>query len=185
MLPAMTAAATPGAIDGSSALVEVVSDGSIDTDGDGLLDSVELVFGTDPAWSDTDGDAFPDGYELWSGLDPLDPLDGAADADGDGLSNLEEYRLGTSPFVTDTDGDRFWDGIEVKRGTDPLQSWSFPTPARRADVNCDGQVNAIDVQMVMNGVLGMNVPVPVNIDYVSNLNATDVQLVVNAAIGRR
>jgi hypothetical protein len=31
----------------------------------------------------------------------------------------------------------------------------------------------------------MNVPVPVNIDYVSNLNATDVQLVVNAAIGRR
>jgi len=184
LLPNLLAVVPQDTLDGGSALVEVLSESSIDTDSDGLMDTVELALGTDPRWGDTDGDGLPDGYELWEGLDPLDPLDSDTDPDSDGLDNLAEYRLGTLPFAADTDGDRFWDGLEVERGTDPLAAWSFPNATRRADVNCDGSVNAGDVQMVLNAVLGMSVPAPVNVDYISNLDASDIQLVINAALGR-
>lgn len=184
VLPSLVGGLPQEALDGGSALVQVSSDGSLDTDSDGLIDSVELILGTNPEWGDTDGDDLPDGYELWEGLDPLDPLDSDADPDADGLDNLVEFRLGTLPFDADSDDDRYWDGLEVNRGTDPLAAWSFPNATRRADVNCDGSVNAGDVQMVLNGVLGQSVPAPVNVDYVSTLDAADIQLVINAALGR-
>lgn len=42
-----------------------------DFDGDGLSDSEEISFGTDPYNPDTDGDSFGDGVEVNSGFDPL------------------------------------------------------------------------------------------------------------------
>ncbi len=42
-----------------------------DFDGDGLSDSEEISFGTDPHNPDTDGDGFRDGVEIRSGYDPL------------------------------------------------------------------------------------------------------------------
>ncbi len=54
-----------------------------------------------------------------------------------------------------------------------------------ADVNNDGVVNAIDIQLVINAALG----IPINPEYnadVNNdgaVNALDVQLVINAALG--
>ncbi len=42
-----------------------------DTDGDGLLDIQESVFGTDPRNKDTDGDGYEDKVEIDSGHDPL------------------------------------------------------------------------------------------------------------------
>ena len=42
-----------------------------DFDGDGLSDSEEISFGTDPHNPDTDGDGFRDGVEVKSGYDPL------------------------------------------------------------------------------------------------------------------
>ncbi len=182
MVPWLTAGAGPG-LDGGSALVSVLTGDTSDVDGDGILDAAELLLGTDPAWDDTDGDGLPDGYELWNGLDPLDAFDAADDTDRDGLDNAEEYAFGTLPFDPDTDGDRFWDGVEVLRETDPLVNWSFPSPRRRGDVDCDGIVNAMDVQLVLNGALGLEVPVPVNTDYVSSINAADVQVVINAVCG--
>jgi hypothetical protein len=184
LIPTLLGGLPQESLDGGSARVEVYSESLLDTDFDGLMDAVEFVLGTNPEWSDTDGDGLPDGYELWEGLDPLDPLDADYDPDGDSLDNLTEYRLGTQPFAADSDGDHFWDGLEVDRGTDPLAAWSFPNPTRRADVNCDGSVNAGDVQMVLNGVLGYRVPAPVNVDYISHLDASDIQLVINAALGR-
>jgi len=45
-----------------------------DTDGDGLPDVIEFVYGTNPNNPDTDGDGISDGAEVAQGTDPLDGL---------------------------------------------------------------------------------------------------------------
>lgn len=47
-----------------------------DSDQDGLSDSEEKVYGTDPFNSDTDGDGYSDGTEVKSGYNPLKPAPG-------------------------------------------------------------------------------------------------------------
>lgn len=42
----------------------------VDTDGDGLADAKEFVYGTDPHAADTDGDGYSDGGEVANGYDP-------------------------------------------------------------------------------------------------------------------
>lgn len=65
----------------------------IDTDLDGLSDSVEATLRTDPSRVDTDAD---------------------------GLNDQDEVRVyTTNPLVADTDGDGFTDGVEVKNGYNP------------------------------------------------------------------
>jgi hypothetical protein len=46
---------------------------------------------------DSDGDGMPDEWELMFGLDPKNPSDALKDRDGDGMTNLEEYIAGTDP----------------------------------------------------------------------------------------
>ncbi len=46
-----------------------------DSDGDGLPDSQEAAWGTDPANPDTDGDGMSDGVEVFFLSDPLNPPD--------------------------------------------------------------------------------------------------------------
>ncbi|MCU0796217.1 MAG: DUF1800 family protein [Akkermansiaceae bacterium] len=79
-----------------------------DTDGDGILDALEIEFGSSPtdaaelpAWSgfsgnitDLDGDGLLDAWSLWSGGAPRLAL---ADDDGDGMSNRDESEAGTDP----------------------------------------------------------------------------------------
>ncbi len=69
---------------------------------------------------DTDGDGMPDGWENIYGFDPSDPSDAEYDPDGDELINLDEYLNGTNPSESDTDEDGLPDGWEVTFGTDPL-----------------------------------------------------------------
>ncbi|MBQ6246298.1 MAG: hypothetical protein IJK04_05500, partial [Kiritimatiellae bacterium] len=58
-----------------------LSDGSGDTDDDGLTDWEEVKrHHTDPHDADTDGDGLVDGYEVQNGTDPLNP-----DSNGDGI----------------------------------------------------------------------------------------------------
>lgn len=86
----------------------------VDSDGDGLSDDDEAVFGTDPLNPDTDGDGLLDGTEVdmaeGSGCpDPLNP-----DSDGDTLIDGTEVTLGTNPCDADSDADG------VPDNTDPL-----------------------------------------------------------------
>jgi hypothetical protein len=72
-----------------------VGDARLDTDQDGLSDSMEqLVTGTDPA---------------------------NADMDADGLLDGDEYERGTDYTLADTDGDGMTDGDEIAHRFNPLQ----------------------------------------------------------------
>ena len=95
-----------------------------DDDGDGLNSPDELlVHGTDPLLPDTDGDTLNDGDEIAKGTDPNND-----DTDNDGLRDnvetdtgvfVDANDTGTDPNNADTDGGRTPDGIEVQEGTDP------------------------------------------------------------------
>ncbi len=96
-----------------------------DSDGDGLTDDEEGIYGTDLNNPDSDGDGLPDGWEVDHGLDPTDNTgaDGASgDPDGDGISNIDEYNLGTHPTSGDADGDGLDDDVELALGSDPVDS---------------------------------------------------------------
>ncbi|MDD5676706.1 MAG: hypothetical protein PHW60_01785 [Kiritimatiellae bacterium] len=49
-----------------------------DSDGDGLPDWLEMIYGTDPYDTDTDGDGLSDKWEIDHGFDPLDENDANA-----------------------------------------------------------------------------------------------------------
>jgi formylglycine-generating enzyme required for sulfatase activity len=61
-------------------------------------------------------------------------------------------------------------------------SGAFATPVA-GDVDADSDVDAVDVQLVINGALGVKVYQPTDIDYSGGIGAVDVQLVINAALG--
>ena len=85
-----------------------------DSDGDGIDDNTEADNGTDPSNPDSDGDGIDDGTEADAGTDPSNP-----DSDGDGLTDGEEADAGTDPSNPDSDGDGIDDGTEMDNGTDP------------------------------------------------------------------
>lgn len=76
-----------------------------DTDGDGLSDSQEINYGTDPLLADTDGDGLGDSTEINGGTKPL-----LADSDGDGTAdNTDNCPVNPNPSQENTDGDGFGD----------------------------------------------------------------------------
>ena len=168
---------------GDAALVLVTAAMFVDSDGDGLSDDVESALGIDPLDFDSDDDGMPDGWEVWNALDPADAEDAYEDSDCDGLTNLSEFEQGLCPWSCDSDGDGYWDVIECSRGTDGASASSYPKTNVPCDVDQDGAVNAIDVQLVINGALGMATPVPTNVNFVGDTNAVDVQMVILGALG--
>ncbi len=109
----------------------------IDSDSDGLSDSDERKYGTDPLNPDSDNDGYLDGVEVGDGNNPngngklannpniisddnklLDNI--VVDSDGDGLTDNEETIVGTDPFNPDSDNDGKLDGEEINYGTNPL-----------------------------------------------------------------
>jgi hypothetical protein len=87
---------------------------NVDTDGDGLSDHEEYLFGTE-YWNPETFGGIPDAwlalhYATANGFNPED------DDDNDGLSNFEEYLHGTNPKLADTDGDGTTDFVEVNHG---------------------------------------------------------------------
>ena len=89
----------------------------IDSDGDGLADSLETLYVfTNPNDPDSDDDGLPDGWEYWHGLNPLsaDGDNGASgDSDHDGILNIDEMAFGTHPLLADSDNDGLDDCDEI------------------------------------------------------------------------
>ncbi|HOS02351.1 MAG TPA: choice-of-anchor Q domain-containing protein, partial [Candidatus Hydrogenedentes bacterium] len=156
-----------------------------DSDGDGIFD--EMEGDEDPDQDgianyldfDSDNDGLDDRLERSLGLDPYDASDADADPDSDGLSTRDEALLHhTNPFVADTDGGGVKDGDEIRLGRNPLS----PHDDNPYDVNVDGQVDAIDVQLVINGALRISVPFHTDVNLDGATDALDVQMVINAAL---
>ena len=70
---------------------------SVDTDGDSLPDNTtgitvsQFEAGAAEDLRDSDGDGMIDSWEVLFGLNPVEPGDANLDKDGDGYSNLDEY----------------------------------------------------------------------------------------------
>ena len=90
-----------------------------DPDGDGIINSLEDVLGTDRYDDDTDNDGVDDGDEvMYNGNPDYDPYNPVSDT-GTDLNVLEP----------DTDDDGVNDGAELSAGTDPLDDTDFPIAA--------------------------------------------------------
>lgn len=153
-----------------------------DTDDDGLSDSDEVnSYGTDPVNADSDSDTMPDGWETQHGLDPIAD-DGAGDPDRDGLSNSDEYAHGTDPLSADTDGDGASDWREVFYVTDPVDRTDEPS-FPYVDVNGTRRVDAVDIQLVINELLGLPTGYICDVDDSGSVDTVDIQLVINATLG--
>ncbi len=90
---------------------------------------------------DSDGDGILDDIELREGLNPNNPTDAFEDLDRDGLSNLDEVRAGTRLRNPDSDGDTLLDGEETQLGAD-----GFITNPLIADTDADGLRDALEGQ---------------------------------------
>ena len=75
-------------------------------------------------------------------------------------------------------------GESINAGVPVTIFVSGDAPPEPEDIDRDGRVNAVDVQLVINAALGLNVGdlVP-DVDGSGSVNAVDVQLVINAALG--
>jgi len=89
-------------------------------------------------------------------------------------------------------GGRFNDELTVGLGTTTVSAvssidiFALKLPSIDTvpeDINHDGVVNAVDVQLVINGALGIPTKFETDVNGDMTTNAVDVQLVINAALG--
>lgn len=72
-----------------------------DTDGDGLSQYAEDYLRTRRALVDSDGDGIPDSIEARYGLNPLEPNVAGIDTDGDGIPDDDELKADSDPTKRD------------------------------------------------------------------------------------
>ncbi len=72
-----------------------------DTDGDGLTQFAEDYLRTRTGIVDSDGDGIPDSIEARYGLDPLRPNVAGIDTDGDGIPDADELKADSDPTRRD------------------------------------------------------------------------------------
>jgi len=159
----VTTSSIPGVtIFSPTVALALATDPNLDSDGDGIIDSVEMADGAalgnnDPdgdglvSWLDTDSDGDGildategrgdnDGDGILNYLDANDADGPLGDLDGDGLNNATEVLLGTSPTSADSDGDGLSDLVEAPGGV-------------ALDTDGDGIIDALDPDDDGDGIL--------------------------------
>jgi len=113
-----------------------------DDDNDGLSDTDEATYETDPLLADTDGDGFDDGMEVTYGSDP---------------SLITDTPAGNYVNNGDVNGDGKVDVADVLLATRIVLDQLEPTTGQlvRADMVPDGQVNAGDLLRIQQLALGL------------------------------
>jgi hypothetical protein len=122
---------------------------SEETTGNLGLPSLNDAMNAEIESQDSDGGGIDDATELIYGLNPLDGSDDTADFDSDGLNNMEEIENGTDMNVSDSDSDGLSDFEEVSNGLDPLTQVSEPF----ADISIDDPLFMDIYEMVQKGIL--------------------------------
>jgi hypothetical protein len=171
----------------------------LDTDGDGLSDAVDPDPDDDGRIASDDdilGDGFVDDFQLQDSDGDLAPacydndddgdeiLDEADDdANGDGIPDVDA--------PVDSDGDGFMDAIdldadndgfsnraEALAGSDPLHYFDTPL-LRLGDANGDGDIDAVDLQIMVNSALRVGAYSPRgDFDQDGRIDAGDIQQTV-------
>jgi len=71
---------------------------NLDTEKEGLFQSLLYSFWISSSYLDKDSDMLPDEWEERFGFNIENSYDGYIDSDNDGYTNLEEYRMNTNPI---------------------------------------------------------------------------------------
>ncbi|MFP4500984.1 MAG: BACON domain-containing protein [Candidatus Hydrogenedentota bacterium] len=131
-----------------------------DVDGDGVPDYWD---------DDTDGDGIPDAEDEDANGNGTPDVDEAPDGDGDGFPD---------PVDLDRDNDGFSNVAELEAGTDPDHFFDTPE-ARLGDLDLDGDIDAVDLQRIINIALG-KAPMNPRGDYDQDgvIDAQDIQRTV-------
>lgn len=134
------------------------SEANTDPDGDGLTDTEEVLYHTNPLNADTDHDSYLDGDEIHSGYSPhvsgkVTLLD--HDYDNDGLNDEFEITFGSDLGVTDTDHDGFSDFEEIANGYSPVDITTSTVYARHIEVDKTHQ----RTYFIVNGIKLFDFPV--------------------------
>lgn len=135
-----------------------------DADNDGLLNTDEATWGSDPLVPDTDGDGLSDGQEVNNyGTDPIDP-----DTDNDGVTDGDEINIfGLDPNVSNRGDlaprgapDGLINAGDLVAMTRLVAGLVQPTLLESvlADINADGQLNAADLLLLRRAVLAGTTP---------------------------
>ena len=166
-----------------------------DLDTDGLTNTQEQFYGTNPRNADTDGDTLLDGPERTGvGQRPItSPI--LADTDGDGLSDGAETNTGawasasntgTNPAKADTDNDGLRDGVETNTGT-LVDRFNAGTNPFLADTDNDGAGDYYEVTAAFTNPFSAtdkpNIPYPLP-DPDSSTGATNKRVKVYILSGQ-
>jgi len=175
---------------------------SADSDGDGYTDRQEIAHGGDPR----DPDDIPLPWLVSVTIEPEQPglwtvvpftftaageLYDGSDADLTGadvtwtvIAGVGEIGADTGVFRSTTEGETEISvtvvlGDETVTGTLSAEVM----PRIPGDVNLDGELDAVDIQLVTIRALGIWIPEDCDINCDGHVDATDVQLTINAALG--